>query len=344
MRKHGLVTLFVVFGVLIGSLLALTTYTSAQAVGDVAPPLQTTHHNTMSNNDTMIPVTGTMPMGDMSQMMPMMMQMMGHHLQMMGHMQNMMNGTMPMTGTMPMSGTMPMGDMSQMMPMMMQMMAGTMPMTGTMPMSGTMPMGDMSQMMPMMMQMMGGTMPMTGTMHMSGTMPMGDMSQMMPMMMQMMSRMMPMSGDMMGMGSSANLAPLGKGFYEGEEVQFIHTEASDPDVAQLLTEMMGPEVVLVPELAETPSSLLANVYVFTNGVEGNGPFGFQPDVFDAVPGDAGYRPLRAVQLVSWPDESEPRLLNSVAEIEAAADDGEIAIEQSGAVVNMPILVWPGGQR
>ena len=313
MRKRGLVTMFIVFGVLIGSLLALTTFTSAQAVGDAAPPVQTTHHNTLSNNDTVMPMTDTISMGDMTQMMGMMMQMMGNMQNMMGTQPDMMAGRMPMTGTMHMSGTMPMGDMSQMMPMMMQMMGRHM-------------------------QMMGGTMPMTGTM------PMGDMSQMMPMMMQMMSRMMPMSGDMMGMGSSANLTPLGKGFYEGEEVQFIHTEASDPDVAQLLTEMMGPEVVLVPELAETPSSLLANVYVFTNGVEGNGPFGFQPDVFDAVPGDAGYRPLRAVQLVSWLDESKPRLLNSVAEIEAAADDGEIAIEQSGAVVNMPILVWPGGQR
>jgi hypothetical protein len=32
-------------------------------------------------------------------------------------------------------------------------------------------------------------------------------------------------------------------------VFFIHTEASDPDVASLLTEMMGPQVMIVPSLA-----------------------------------------------------------------------------------------------
>ncbi len=236
MRKRGLVTMFVVFGVLISSLLVLTTYTSTQGAGDAAPPLQTTHHNTMSNNDAMLPMTDTLSMGDMTQMMGMMMQMMGNMQNMMGTQPSMMTGTMtggmPMTGTMPMSGTMPMGDMAQMMPMMMQMMGhhmqmmghgqmvgNRMHMTDTMPMSGTMPMGDMSQMMQMMgnMQkmmgaqsgMMAGTMPMTGTMPMSGTMPMGDMSPMMPMLMQMMmghhvpmmSGSMPMTGTMPMMDS-----------------------------------------------------------------------------------------------------------------------------------------------
>lgn len=94
---------------------------------------------------------------------------------------------------------------------------------------------------------------------------------------------------MSGMGSDRStndFAPLVKGIYEDGEVLFIHTEASDPDVAQMLTEMMaGPLVVLVPQLAQTPASLLAKVYVFTNGIKGGGPFGFQPDIFDAVPGD-----------------------------------------------------------
>ena len=53
----------------------------------------------------------------------------------------------------------------------------------------------------------------------------------------------------------------------------------------------------MPELAEAPGSLLAEVYIFTNGLEGHGPFGFQPDIFDSVPGGERYRPLRAVNLI-----------------------------------------------
>ncbi|MDK1028449.1 MAG: hypothetical protein QGD88_09025 [Anaerolineae bacterium] len=145
--------------------------------------------------------------------------------------------------------------------------------------------------------------------------------------------------------SSQDFAPLVGGIYEDGEVLFIHTEISDPDVATLLTDMMGGAVVvLVPELAEAPSALLANVYVFTNGLEGFGPFGFQQDIFDSVPGDDGYRPLREVNLVEWNSDVEPRELRSVADLLSAETDGEVTITQSGIVVNMPILSWPDGTR
>ena len=155
---------------------------------------------------------------------------------------------------------------------------------------------------------------------------------------------------MSGMGqmetafSSDDLAPLVRGIYEGDELFFIHTEASDPDVASLLTEMMGPQVVAVPGLADIPDELLGNVYVFTNGVAGNGPMGFQPDIFDSIPGDEAYTPLRALNLVTWQEEAAPRMLDNVADIEAAQAEDEVEIERPGIVVNMPILVWPGGQR
>ena len=141
-----------------------------------------------------------------------------------------------------------------------------------------------------------------------------------------------------------NLAPLVKGYYDGDELFFIHTEASDRQVATMLTEMMGPQVLLVPRLAETPASLRAEVYVFQNGVEGMGPFGYQPDVFSSAPGTEGYSPLRAIHLVSWNEDAAPRELRSVEEVQEAASRGEITINESGVVVNMPVLVWPGGHR
>ncbi|MCA9902940.1 MAG: hypothetical protein KC547_03710 [Anaerolineae bacterium] len=144
--------------------------------------------------------------------------------------------------------------------------------------------------------------------------------------------------------STDDLAPLVQGIYEGEAVLFIHTEASDPDVANLLTDMMGPQVVTVPSLAEIPETLLGSVYVFTNGISGTGPMGFQPDLFDSIPGDLEYTPLRAISRVTWQDEQMPRQVNSVDELEAAEEAGEITLEPTGMVVNMPILVWPGGSR
>lgn len=147
-----------------------------------------------------------------------------------------------------------------------------------------------------------------------------------------------------GMPAAQDLAPPVKGLYRGKEVVFIHTEASDRQVAEMLSLMMGPKVLLVPSLAKIPQDLLADVYVFTNGVKDGGPFGFQADVFSSVPGDPHYTPMRAVMLVTWKDRVQARTLGSVEEIQEAARKGEVTLKQPGVVVNMPILVWPGGQR
>lgn len=157
----------------------------------------------------------------------------------------------------------------------------------------------------------------------------------------------PPSSDMAPLAGSkqpGNLAPVVKGFYNGGEVLFIHTEASDSQVAGMLTQMMGSQVVLVPNLAQAPQSVLATVYVFTNGVKGDGPFGYQADIFDSVPGDPGYSPLRAIHLVVWEEGLKAHELRSAEEVQAAASKGELKITRSGAVANMPILEWPGGSR
>jgi hypothetical protein len=138
--------------------------------------------------------------------------------------------------------------------------------------------------------------------------------------------------------------PNVKGYLNGKEILFQHTEVSDPKVAELLTEMMRSPVLVVPALAQAPPSLLATVYAFKNGVRGGGPFKYQPDVFDNPPGSDGYRPFRAVNLVTWKNEWSARLLKSEAEVKAAEKAGEIVVERPGVVANMPLVTWPGGGR
>lgn len=138
--------------------------------------------------------------------------------------------------------------------------------------------------------------------------------------------------------------PAGKAFADGKEIYFVHTEASDADVAKLLTDMMSSPVLYVPSLASVPDEALADVYVFDNGLEGMGPFGFQADVFDNPPGTDGYSPLRRVNVVTWADPSQARMFTSEGEIMSAKDAGEVTIAQPGVVVNMPFVVWDGGQR
>ncbi len=138
--------------------------------------------------------------------------------------------------------------------------------------------------------------------------------------------------------------PAGKAWADGKEIYFVHTEASDTGVAETLTNMMKSPVILVPSLANVPAESLANVYVFTNGVAGSGPFGFQPDVFDNPPGTDGYTPLRRLNVVTWVAPEIARELTSVEDVMAALAADEITIEQPGVVINMPFVVWDGGKR
>ena len=138
--------------------------------------------------------------------------------------------------------------------------------------------------------------------------------------------------------------PVDKGYADGKEVYFTHTEASSADVAEKMGAAMQSPVLFVPSLASVPLDALANVYAFANGVKGASMSGFQLSVFDNPPGTEGYTPLRLMSMVIWKDETKARELKSADEILAAADAGELTIKQTPVVLNMPLVVWEGGQR
>lgn len=143
---------------------------------------------------------------------------------------------------------------------------------------------------------------------------------------------------------TGSVTPPVTGYLEGQQIQFSHTETSDAKVADLLTKMKSSPVLVVPSLAQASDVMLASVYVFTNGVKGAGPLGYQPDVFDNPPGTPGYSPLRRLNLVTWKSGASVRELKSAAEVKEAEARSEVTIEHSGVVINMPLLTWPGGQR
>jgi len=138
--------------------------------------------------------------------------------------------------------------------------------------------------------------------------------------------------------------PVDKGYAEGNEIYFIHTEVSNASLAENMAAGMQSPVFYVPALAQVTEDALANVYVFTNGVEGASMSGLQPSVFDNPPGTEGYSPLRRLNMVAWTDETKARELKTAGEVLAAAEAGELTMEQPGVVINMPFIIWDGGQR
>ena len=138
--------------------------------------------------------------------------------------------------------------------------------------------------------------------------------------------------------------PVDKGYAEGAEIYFTHTEASNAEMAEKMAAGMQSAVLYVPALAHVTDHAVANVYVFTNGVKGASMSGLQPSVFDNPPGTEGYSPLRRINMVTWVDETQAHELKTAAEVQEAADAGELKIQETEVVINAPFIVWDGGQR
>jgi hypothetical protein len=80
-----------------------------------------------------------------------------------------------------------------------------------------------------------------------------------------------------------------------------------------------------PRLHDGPTQAGATgrTNVFMNGVEGPGPMGFQPSVFDFAAGDAAWSPYWDHFAYSWRDPARSRLLTSQAALFAARDAGQL---------------------
>jgi hypothetical protein len=145
--------------------------------------------------------------------------------------------------------------------------------------------------------------------------------------------------------SQANIGldiPLMKGYENGREIFFIATDASDNKTAAMMTNETGFKVNFAPILVQTPEAARGQVYVFTNGIPGQEPFGFQLSVVNAKPGDQGYSPLMQMNLVEWNQGVTATELKSVQEIMAAQENGTLAVTKTNTIVNHPAIKWEGG--
>lgn len=138
--------------------------------------------------------------------------------------------------------------------------------------------------------------------------------------------------------------PMIDGYYNGERVFFIHTEVSDKGMAEMMTKMINFPTLHLPELTNISREKLGNVYVFKNGIPGSGPYGggpfmFQIDIFDSIPGEEGYSQFRVPHLVTWNDNATPRILTSLEDLLGSTANGELTIQETDNVVNAPMIVW-----
>ncbi|MPZ88061.1 MAG: hypothetical protein GEU81_08290 [Nitriliruptorales bacterium] len=121
---------------------------------------------------------------------------------------------------------------------------------------------------------------------------------------------------------------LHHGLVDGNDVYFIRTDGSDPDYA-------GEHgLVAVPKLAELAGTdLVGRLFLPENDD--------QPPILSSEPGRDDYTPAWQVHQLRW--TGDPRELASVADVDAAEADGVLEIEDTGVVVNFPLVKWSTGE-
>lgn len=137
--------------------------------------------------------------------------------------------------------------------------------------------------------------------------------------------------------------PLRQGFSNGKPIYYIVTDSSNNVEASQISDKQNWKVQLAPGLAHLPSISLGNMFVFTNGIVGNGTRGFQDEVFSSTPSDKQYFPLSKEVQVTWNIGRSPEILNSTQQILDANMTGRIRLVTTDTIMNVPQIVWPSGQ-
>jgi len=144
--------------------------------------------------------------------------------------------------------------------------------------------------------------------------------------------------------SVATDIPLHLGYYDGDSVYFIITDASDKKHAKIISEKQGWNVEVAPPLENTPKEALSTAYLFVNGVNGEGIHGYQSEVVTSTPAQTEtYSALTSHVHVIWTDENNARVLDSEQAVIDAETNGEVTLVKLPVVLNMPQIVWPDGQ-
>ena len=138
--------------------------------------------------------------------------------------------------------------------------------------------------------------------------------------------------------------PMHKGIYEGNQVLYIITDGSDEDYAKTITEKQEWKVELSTVIANVPENILQKLFVFKNGIKGDGIYGFQKEVFTSTPSqESEYSALNSVVEVTWKTGQNEIEFESVTDIFAAEEGGRIEFNATGIVLNTPQIIWPDGQ-
>ena len=138
--------------------------------------------------------------------------------------------------------------------------------------------------------------------------------------------------------------PMHKGIYGGNQILYIITDGSDEDYAKTLSEKQEWNVELALAIGNVPEDALQKLFIFKNGIKGDGIYGFQDEVFSSTPSqESQYSALNSVIEVTWKIGQKEIIFESAVDVITAEEGGRVEFNETEIVLNTPQIVWPDGQ-
>jgi len=138
--------------------------------------------------------------------------------------------------------------------------------------------------------------------------------------------------------------PMHEGLYDGNPIFYIITDSSQKGYAEMLTTKQGWKVAIAPSIKKTSENTLQKIFIFKNGVGGDGINKYQKEIFTSTPSQKlQYNSLNSVIEVTWKKGQNAIILESSEEVINAEKGGRVEFNETGVVINAPQIMWPNDQ-
>jgi len=133
--------------------------------------------------------------------------------------------------------------------------------------------------------------------------------------------------------------PMHKGIHNENKILYIITDASDKNYVNTISEKQEWNIQLSKSIKDIPENNFQKIFIFKNGIKGDGIFGFQNEIFSSTPEQSDYTALGSIIEVTWKPGQKEITFQSTFDVIDAEKSGRIKFNETNVIVNVPQIKW-----
>ena len=139
------------------------------------------------------------------------------------------------------------------------------------------------------------------------------------------------------------IIPMHQGIHSGNNILYIITDASDQDYVNIISDKQKWNIQLSKSIKDISENNSQKIFIFKNGIKGDGIFGFQNEIFSTTPEQSDYTSLASVIEVTWKTGQKEIIFQSASDVINAEKSGRLKFNETNVIVNVPQIKWADDQ-